>query len=210
MLLNPRLDPIFLLFMTGALIVAISAHEANHALVATALGDDTPRRFGRLSLNPFRHIQIGMLIVFVLLGVGWGSTPVTPSKLRPSPRTGSAIVAVSGPLANLALALLLSLPFRAHWNLPDFVLQFLLIAISLNVLLFVFNLIPFPPLDGFTVLLGVLPSTLAAALKRIERFGVYLIPALFLLSFFGFNILAPFLYSAMAFVSRGLGLPSLR
>jgi len=196
--------------MTAALIVAISAHEANHALVATALGDDTPRLNGRLSLNPFRHIQVGMLIVFVLLGVGWGSTPVTPSKLRPDPRIGSAIVAVSGPLANLALAFLLSLPLHGDLNLPTYLRQFLGIAISLNILLFVFNLIPFPPLDGFTVLLGLLPSPLANAIKPLERFGVFLIPALFLLSFVGINILGPFLTSAMALVSRALGIPSLR
>jgi len=195
--------------MTIALTIAIATHEANHALVATALGDDTPRRYGRLSLNPFRHVQVGMLIVFVLLGVGWGSTPVNPSKLRPDPRIGSAIVAVSGPLANLALAYLFSIPLRTHMNLPGEVLQFLGVAISLNILLFVFNLIPFPPLDGFTVLLGLLPSALANALRPLERYGVFLIPALFLLSFFGINILGPYIRSAMGVVSRALGIPSL-
>ena len=210
MLFDSRFDLTSILLLTAALIVAISAHEANHALVATALGDDTPRRYGRLSLNPFRHIQLGMLLVFVLLGVGWGSTPVTPGKLRPSPRTGSALVAVAGPLANLALALVLSLPLRANLAMPPLAHQFLVIAILLNLLLFVFNLIPFPPLDGFTVLLGILPASLAAVLKRVERYGFALIPVLFLLSFLGVNVFGRVLDPIVGFLARALGLPGLR
>jgi len=190
MLLSQNFDLQRLLFMTVAFILAIFVHEGNHALVATALGDDTPRRAGRLSLNPFRHVDLTGLVIFVLAGFGWGWTPVNPGKLRPDPRIGNALVAAAGPLANLALAFLLSLPLRAGVTIPPLLAQFLLLAVALNLLLFVLNLLPIPPLDGFTVLLGLLPEHLAAALKPLERYGVALaLGVLVLLPLLGVDIL---------------------
>jgi Zn-dependent protease len=198
---------ITVLFMTAAYVMAIYVHEGNHALVATALGDDTPRRAGRLSFNPLRHVDRTGLIIFVIAGFGWGWTPVNPRNLRPDPRIGNALVAAAGPLANLALAFALSLPLRAGAELPPLLHQFLFLAAALNLLLFVLNLIPIPPLDGFTVLLGLLPAHLAAALKPIERAGVGLIFALlFLPSLMGVDVLR-LVYDP---VSRLFGLASLR
>jgi Zn-dependent protease len=178
-----------MVLLTIAFIAAIVVHEGNHALVATALGDDTPRRAGRLSLNPMRHIDMTGLIMFVLVGFGWGWTPVNPQNLRPNPRTGNAIVAAAGPLANLALAFLLSVPLRTHMDLSVPVYTFLRLAMLLNLLLFCFNLIPLPPLDGFTVLVGVLPRHIAFTLKRLERYGPGLLLALLLLpTFIGIDI----------------------
>jgi Zn-dependent protease len=176
--------------LTIAFIAAIAIHEANHALVATALGDDTPKQYGRLSLNPMRHIDRMGLVVFAIAGVGWGWTPVNPRNLRPNPRLGNAIVASAGPLANLALAVLLSLPIRAGLVDPGTVVsQFLLLAVGLNLLLFVFNLIPIPPLDGFTVLVGVLPRQAAAALRQLEKYGWgLLLILLFLPGWLGISI----------------------
>jgi Zn-dependent protease len=206
-MLLSRLDLTTMLFMTAAFILAIYVHEGNHALVATALGDDTPRKAGRLTLNPLRHVDLTGLIIFVLAGFGWGFTPVTPGNLRPDPRIGNALVAAAGPLANLGLAILLSLPLRAGVNLPPLVHQFLFLAVGLNLLLFVLNLLPIPPLDGFTVLLGVLPAHLAAAVKPIERAGFALILALlFLPSVLGVDILR-LVYEPVA---RAFGLASLR
>jgi Zn-dependent protease len=190
MLLSQNFDLQRLLFMTVAFILAIFVHEGNHALVATALGDDTPRRAGRLSLNPFRHVDLTGLVIFVLAGFGWGWTPVNPGKLRPDPRIGNALVAAAGPLANLALAFLLSVPLRAGVAMPPLLAQFLLLAVALNLLLFVLNLLPIPPLDGFTVLLGLLPEHLAAALKPLERYGIGLaLGVLVLLPLLGVDIL---------------------
>lgn len=221
MLLSQQFDPTTVILMTLAFIAAIAVHEANHALVATALGDDTPRRAGRLSLNPMRHIDVTGLIVFVLAGVGWGWTPVNPQNLRPNPRAGNAMVACAGPLANLALAVLLSLPLRMHLLAPGnlevgdpwlgalvpLVRYFLFLAVALNLLLFVFNLIPIPPLDGFTVLVGVLPAHAAFVLKQLERYGGALILALlFLPAMLGFN----FVGLIFEPVARAFGLWSLR
>ncbi len=196
-----------IVMLTLAFIVAIVVHEANHAVVATALGDDTPRRHGRLSLNPMRHIDLTGLVVFVIAGVGWGWTPVTPGNLRPDPRIGNALVAAAGPLANLLLATLFSLPLRANLDLPPLLHQFLFLAVALNLLLFVLNLLPVPPLDGFSVLLGVLPASLAAPLKQLERYGVGLILLVLLLGpMLGVDVLQ-LLFTP---ISRAFGLPGLR
>ncbi len=172
MLLNPNIDIQFLILSTIAFIFALFVHEGNHALVATALGDDPPRRHGRLSLNPFRHVDPMGILFFVIAGFGWASTPVTPANLKPNPRTGNAIVALAGPIANLAFAIVLSIPLWAGLPLPPPLLQLLRIGVFLNILLFVFNLIPIPPLDGFSVLLGILPRELAWKLQRLERYGI--------------------------------------
>ena len=179
-------DPMLVILATIAFILSVSAHEANHALVATALGDDTPRRAGRLTLNPFKHVSAMGILFFVLAGFGWGSTPITPAKLRPNPRTGYAIVSLAGPLANLALAIACALVLRAGIVTTPELARFLTIAASLNVLLFVFNLLPIPPLDGFAVLLGVLPRALALSLRKLERYGLGILFALlFLLPYLG-------------------------
>ena len=168
LLRNPLLAVLYVL----AFIVAIVAHEGNHALVATALGDDTPRRAGRISLNPMRHIDRLGLLMFVLVGFGWASTPVNPYKLRPNPRIGNALVAAAGPVANLLVAAILAIVLReglATGSGP--LLQLIFLAMSLNVLLFVLNLIPLPPLDGFTVLVGIVPRHIAAQLRKYEQYG---------------------------------------
>ena len=190
---------------TLAFITAIAVHEANHALVATVLGDDTPRRYGRLSLNPMRHVDKTGLVVFMLAAVGWGWTPVNPQNLRPNPRTGNAIVASAGPLANLGLALLFSLPLWADPKPPEIIRQFLSFAVWLNLLLFVLNFIPLPPLDGFTVLVGLLPQNLAAAAKRLEPYGLGILFAVFFLLPFAFNINP--LFAIFEPVCRAFGFP---
>lgn len=196
-----------MVFLTLAFLLGVAFHEANHAVVATALGDDTPRRHGRLTLNPLRHIDLIGTITFVLAGVGWGWTPVSPWKLRPDPRIGGALVAVAGPLANLLLAFLLSIPLRAGIDVSPTLRHFLLVATTLNLLLFTLNLLPIPPLDGFTVLLGLLPSSMAASLQQLERVGPGLIfLLLFLSGILGLNVLGIFFGP----VARAFGLPGLR
>lgn len=200
-------DPLTLVLLTAAFLVAVAFHEANHAFMATALGDDTPRRHGRLTLNPIRHIDLMGILMFAVAGVGWGWTPVTPGKLRPNPRLGSALVAGVGPLANLVLAFVLSLPLRMDLGMPPLLHQFLFVAVSLNLLLFVFNLLPIPPLDGFSVLVGLLPAQPAEALRQLERVGPGIILVLFFLSsIVGLDFLR-YLYVPVA---AAFGLPGLR
>lgn len=183
-------DLTYMIYLTVAFFMAVAFHEANHAFVASALGDDTPRRYGRLTLNPFRHIDPMGLLMFALAGIGWGSTPVTPSKLRPDARIGGALVAVAGPLANLVLAFALSIPLRMGLSMAPILHQFLFVAVNLNLLLFVLNLLPLPPLDGFTVLLGIVPRAASESLRQLERMGPgILLMVFFLSSLVGINFL---------------------
>jgi Zn-dependent protease len=200
-------DPTILIFGLAAFVLAIMVHEGNHALVATALGDDTPRRAGRLSLNPMRHVDALGLIMFVVAGFGWAWTPVNPANLKPNPRTGNAIVAAAGPVANLLLAVLLSIPLRADLGLPLLVHQFLFLAVSLNLLLFALNLIPVPPLDGFTILLGLVPSPMARSLQQLQRLGpALMLVVLVVLPIIGINVVS-LLFGP---VSQAFGLRGLR
>ena len=203
-------DPLTIILATIAFIFAIACHEANHAFVATALGDDTPRLAGRLTLNPMRHISPLGILTFVLMGFGWGWTPVSPWKLRPNPRLGSAIVAAAGPLANLALALVLTVPLRLGVALSPELHRFLVLAIILNLTLFVFNLLPIPPLDGFSFLVGILPQGPSGALKQLERYGVGILMALMTHpSFIGINIIGAVVDPLLALAGRLLGLQGL-
>lgn len=211
MLFNP--DPKFIILATIAFVLAVSFHEANHAFAATVLGDDTPRRHGRLTLNPLRHVDPMGILFFALAGIGWGSTPVNPMNLRPNPRTGHAVVALAGPLANLLLAFVFSIPLRADIPMDPLLRQFLYVGAALNLLLFVFNLIPIPPLDGFAILLGVLPREMAWSLRGLERYGLGILLALLVLpGLVGLQIPGCGTPLSCLFtpVARLFGLPSLR
>src|SRR5919197_5140213 len=135
--------------LIAILLIAITWHELAHALTAEYLGDDTPRRSGHLSPNPFRHMdQYGIVLLFVSVfasggngGFAYGFTPVNELSLRPNPKLGGGIVAVVGPLSNLLLAGLLAIPLRLGLldTNPD-VWTFVGRALFLNVFLAIFNL----------------------------------------------------------------------
>ncbi len=165
-------------------LVAITFHEAAHAYAAYALGDQTAFRVGRLSLNPLKHIDpVGTVLLPGLLLLakspflfGYAKpVPVNFGNLR-RPRRDMIIVAIAGPVTNLLLATLAALGVRCGHHLPptvqDWLLRNLLNALSLNVLLAVFNMLPILPLDGGRVLLGLLPRPLASAFARLEPYGL--------------------------------------
>ena len=171
------------------LLVAFPIHELAHAFTAYKLGDATPKYDGRLTLNPFAHLDLFGSLLILMAGLGWAK-PVrfSPNHVRPNPRIGSMIVAVAGPISNLVLAFLMAMAWNAlipaldvagislSYNIQSLFLFFILI----NVGLFFFNLIPLAPLDGFTVLRGLLPYHLAAQLDRIQRFSFIIFLVLFI------------------------------
>ena len=174
-------------------IIAITLHEAAHGYAALALGDDTAKQAGRLSLNPVRHIDRfgtillpGGLILMQLLTIGrivflfgWAK-PVPVSAWRfPNPRQGMALVAAAGPAANFVLAWLGAVAIHGTYALPEdaailaeTVLQ---TFILFNLVLGLFNLLPIPPLDGGRIAVGVLPMPLARAWAQMERGGIVIV-----------------------------------
>lgn len=152
-----------------AVLIAITFHEYAHAFAADKLGDDTPRRQGRLSLNPLAHLDPIGSIMLVFAGFGWGK----PVEINPrsfnrtiSMSAGEAIVSIAGPLMNFLLAILFSIinfaiikfaPAFGFTQIGAIILTLVQITISINIGLGVFNLIPLPPLDGSKVLNHFLP-----------------------------------------------------
>ena len=180
------------------LVIAVTFHEASHGYVAWLLGDDTAWRLGRVSFNPFKHIDpFGTVLLPALLLLmrspflfGYAKpVPVNFRALR-NPRRDSIWVAAAGPTMNFVLAILAALAFHLLVYLPNaaalWVAENLKNALIINVLLAIFNLLPLPPLDGGRIAVGVLPDALAIPLARLEPYGMMiLIGVLFILPLLG-------------------------
>ena len=161
------------------LLISFPVHEFSHALAAYRLGDGTAKLFGRLTLNPVAHFDpIGAAFLAITAitgtGLGWAKpTPVNPANLRYG-SAGDAIVAFAGPASNLVLAVAVALPLRLIIHsttlavqVPDIVQELLFEFIAINCSLFVFNLIPVPPLDGSKVLFAALDPRTAYQLRPV-------------------------------------------
>lgn len=192
------------------LIFAISAHEAAHAWMSNRFGDDTAKLLGRITLNPIAHVDpIGTLLIpiagFVLgnIGgpvgriplIGWGKpTPVNPLRWRQKD-LANVMVSGAGIMANLIIAicafiiikvLLMSHSFSSiPQSLQEPVAMFLQLFLTMNVSLAIFNLLPFPPLDGSRILETFLPASARPTLELIERFGFIILMFLIYVGFFG-------------------------
>jgi Zn-dependent protease len=162
-----------------ALVVGITVHEFSHGLVATWFGDEVPRRAGRLTLNPLRHLDpLGTLMI--LVGpIGWGRPmPINPAGMR-NPSLGWALSSAAGPISNLLVATATVLVVAlTDANLRD---PYVRALFSLNVGLAVFNLVPLPPLDGFGFVFGLAPRPLKVALAPIWQIGPLLLLGLLFL-----------------------------
>ena len=183
MLINALLqgNPITALTFVIGLVVAISIHEAAHAVVAYRLGDPTAKLAGRLTLDPRSHLDPIGTLALLLVGFGWGKpTPFDPFNLR-NVKRDSALISAAGAVSNFILASVLSLPYLVAFftnsiNLTIVNLyQFLSPIILINLLLGVFNLIPVHPLDGFKVLAGLLPRDWYRDFVQTERYGIFIL-----------------------------------
>jgi Zn-dependent protease len=195
-------SPIELLARALTFLFAIGFHEAAHAWTAYRLGDDTAKRYGRLTLNPIRHLDPLGYILAVVSFIGWGKpTPVNPWRLRYGPRVGNALVAVAGPITNLLLAGAAALPWRLHLldAAPGWALEIWQTFILVNVALFVFNLIPLAPLDGASVLAGIVGARAAQALAPLQTYGPQILLGLIMIGWVvpSLNILGRILWPAM-------------
>lgn len=159
-------------------LICITVHEVSHGYAAYLLGDPTAKRAGRLSLNPLRHIDIVGLLCVALVHFGWAkAVPINPRNFRHL-RRDTALTAIAGPLANVLLLVLSLILYgaAATYMTPGpewlyWVLHFASDMILINASLAVFNLIPFPPLDGSKILLALLPQSAYRFVLRYERYG---------------------------------------
>ncbi|MBO6055297.1 MAG: site-2 protease family protein [Oscillospiraceae bacterium] len=170
----------------AAALLCIAVHETCHGLAALALGDDTAKREGRLSLNPLRHIDPVGLLMMVFFHFGW-ARPVRVNMYRfKNPKAGMAITALAGPVSNIVLCLIgLMILYPVSYvsgssKVMQYVLMFLSELVLISAGLAIFNFFPIPPLDGSKVLFSLLPDRAYAKLMQYERYGMILLVILLL------------------------------
>lgn len=192
-----------ILIIIVSILISMGLHEAMHAFTAHWLGDTTASDLGRLTLNPLAHIDLftTLLLPVVLILIGappiFAAKPVpfNPDRVRYD-EFGAALIGISGPLTNLVLAAVAAVLLRTL-GLPDGLTHASIIFIQVNVAFFVFNMIPFPPLDGSRLLYAVAPEPLQRVMFRIEQLGLTGL-IVFLI------ILLPFISPLISFVSNRL------
>lgn len=179
-----------LLILIVAILIALTIHEMMHAWVGFKLGDDTAAEEGRISLNPLAHIDpfmtVALPVITILLPphipiLAAKPVPFNPERVKWD-EFGAALIAAAGPLSNLALAVVTLIVGRfvaGDTILADFLIAFF----SLNVALFVFNLVPIPPLDGSRILYAFAPDPVRRFMEQLEPIGLFLVFGLVLLGF---------------------------
>lgn len=188
-------DPFQIAVTVVVILFVLTVHEFSHALAADALGDDTARRLGRLTLNPIAHLDFLGTVLMFIAGFGWAKpVPVNLNNLE-NPKTGMIFIAAAGPLSNLLTA------FAAGWGYKmfaasggagldkgtaNFVATIILLLVLYSVALAVFNLIPIPPLDGSRILYGILPDRIGEFYARFEKFGMLALFGIFIFARDGF------------------------
>ncbi len=187
------------------MLASLTVHEWAHAWTADRLGDSTARMLGRVSFNPIVHIDLLGTVVLPLLAIfsglpilGWAKpVPVNTSRLG-HPKRDFMIVAAAGPTSNIVMAIAAALAFRVLGGVEatgEFgAARLLVMAVQINVLLAVFNMLPIPPLDGGNVLAGLLPDRMAGLLYSLRSYGFIVLYALMLTGILSRLIMPPTLF----------------
>lgn len=160
-------------FVVITLIVAFTFHEFAHAYVAHKFGDDTAKEQGRLTLNPVHHLDPIGTILILIAGFGWARPVPVDRRNFQNPRLAGILVSLAGPLSNFLIAAIAYgiLFFSVGAGLPPFFIDLLNMMVWLNVVLFVFNLLPLPPLDGYRIIEDLVPPSVRVKLTQYEQYG---------------------------------------
>ncbi|MCL1802197.1 MAG: site-2 protease family protein [Eubacteriaceae bacterium] len=177
--------------------LAITLHEYSHAYAAYLLGDNTAKEMGRLSLNPLKHIDPIGLVCFVLFRYGWAKpVPINPNNFE-NPRTGIRIVSIAGPAANMAQCLFCLLGAKISLICLNNMLFFMFLqGMAMNIGFAVFNLLPFPPLDGSKILLSFMPIKAEAFFYQYQKYFSAVFMALIY-----FGVIDPLIEAPIAYIS---------
>ena len=187
-----------ILFTILVFLFSVIIHEVSHGLMAQSMGDDTAKRAGRLTLNPFPHLDMyGSILVPLMTFLAFGAffgyakpVPYNPANLSDQ-RFGASKVAIAGPLSNLLLAIIFGLFLRfLPADVPPILPILFLIIVRVNLLLMVFNLIPIQPLDGHWLLLTFLPNRWIEVKYFVVRYGIFMFFAL-LIILYHYDFLTP-------------------
>ena len=170
-------------FILVVLLLAFSFHEFAHAYAADKFGDPTPRSMGRVTLNPMVHLDLMGTLLILLVGFGWAKPVLVNPNYFKRPRLMSIVVSAVGPLANLLLAFITVMLFTGLGaigvfnGLPDWGIDavnvFYRSMVYYNLLLFLFNLVPLPPLDGYRIVTNFLPMKIRLALQGVEQWFIF-------------------------------------
>ena len=183
------MDVVGFLYFLVALLVTLTVHESSHAMVAYYLGDPTAKMRGRMSLNPLKHLDLMGSLVFVLTQrIGWGKpVPVNPANFK-NPMRDSALTALAGPMSNLILAFVVVLPWKYLGDyMPRFLLTEFQYIFHVSIFLGIFNLFPFPPLDGSKILGLIIPKSWYRGYVRYLMGGMKYFVAIILIDVFIFK-----------------------
>lgn len=190
----PNINILDILLTLPGILLGFTFHEYAHAYMANRFGDPTPARQGRLTANPLAHIDIFGFIFIILFHFGWAKPVQTnPSYYRGNVRKKDMIVSIAGPVTNLIIALASALIFFGiiktgligviNIGSLSIIIQILDRIIWINCILFIFNLIPIPPLDGFHILADLLPPSMYRAIYALERYGFIILMVFIVLPF---------------------------
>lgn len=171
--------------MTPVVLFSLTVHEYSHGKAAYLLGDDTAKRLGRLTFNPLKHLDPFGVLFFYFVGFGWAKPVPVDWRNFMNPRKDLMYVSLAGPFSNIVLAVICSFLIRTVPPYGDlWLFSLLAFGVYINVALAIFNMLPIFPLDGSSILKGLVSHEMAARLSSLDRLGGFFILGVFLMDHF--------------------------
>lgn len=200
------------LYTLPALLFCLSVHEFAHAFTAYKLGDRTQKAMGRLTLNPFSHIDISGFICIALFGFGWGKPVMIDDRNFKNKAAGNALTAFAGPFSNIIMAILFTIILKIllitgvilptiNSVVGSIILNMLILTIQFNVVFAIFNLIPIPPFDGSRILYFFLPAKGREYMYKIEQYS-FIIVLVILVTGIGSKLVSPIVNFVLGLLSK--------